>query len=96
MDLGQTIKYLRQEKKLTQEQLANNCGMTQTYLSQIERNQKEPTLSALKDIATSLEVPVPILFFLSIDEQDVPPEKRDAFNSIGSNFKSVIHEFFSV
>lgn len=96
MDLGQTIKDLRQEKKLTQEQLATQCGMTQTYLSQIERNQKEPTLSALKDIATSLEVPIPVLFFLSIDEKDIPPEKRDAFNSVGTTFKSVIHEFFTV
>lgn len=96
MDLGQTIKDLRQEKQLTQEQLATQCGMTQTYLSQIERNQKEPTLSALKDIAASLEVPVPILFFLSINEKDIPPEKRDAFNSVGATFKSVIHEFFTV
>jgi len=96
MDLGQTIKDLRQEKMLTQEQLATQCGITQTYLSQIERNQKEPTLSALKDIAASLEVPVPILFFLSIDEKDIPPEKRDAFNSVGATFKSVIHEFFTI
>lgn len=96
MDLGKTIKDIRQEKKLSQEQLAKHCGISQTYLSQIERNQKEPTLTALKAIAISLEIPLPILFFLSLDEQDISPEKRDAFNTLGATFKAVIHEFFEV
>ena len=96
MDLGLTIKEIRQEKQYTQEYLAKLCGMTQTYLSQIERNQKEPTISALKDIATALEMPLPVLFFLSLDDQDVTPEKREAFQTIGATFKSVIHEFLTL
>lgn len=96
MDLGLTIKEIRQEKKYTQEHLAMLCGITQTYLSQIERNQKEPTISALKDIAAALEMPLPVLFFLSLDDQDVAPEKREAFQTIGPTFKSVIHEFFTL
>ena len=66
MDLGITIKNIRKQKKQTQSEFAASCGITQTYLSQIESNQREPNLSTLKLISNGLNVPLPILFFLSL------------------------------
>ena len=66
MDLGKTIKKIRKQKRQTQGEFALSCGITQTYLSQIESNLKEPNLSTLKSISESLNVPLPILFFLSL------------------------------
>ena len=94
MDLGITIKNIRKEKKQTQNEFASLCGITQTYLSQIESNRKEPNLSTLKIISEVLKVPLPILFFLSLDENDIQPNKRKAFQTISPSIKLVINDFF--
>jgi transcriptional regulator with XRE-family HTH domain len=77
MDLGSIIKDIRKQKGQTQNEFASLCGITQTYLSQIESNSKEPNLSTLKTISNNLNIPLPILFFLSMTEEDVQPNKRE-------------------
>jgi len=96
MNLGTVIKNIRKQKGKTQSEFASVCGITQTYLSQIEGNLKEPNLSTLKEISNNLDVPLPILFFLSLDENDVNPEKRKAFEIINPSVKSLVSEFFAV
>lgn len=96
MNLGITIKNIRKQKKLTQKEFASLCGITQTYLSQIENNSKEPNLSTLKSISHNLDTPLPILFFLSMTDDDVPSNKREAFQIISPSVKSLVNEFFSV
>lgn len=96
MNLGMKIKQMRKQKGLTQSSFASLCDITQTYLSQIENNQKEPNMSTLKRISDVLDVPLPILFFLSMDEEDVTPEKREAFKLVNPSVNSLVNEFFSV
>lgn len=96
MDLGNSIKNIRKQKGLTQIDFAAKSGITQTYLSQIENNQKEPNLSTLKAISEALEVPLPIIFFLSMDENDVQKKKREAFNLVSPSVKSLVNEFFAI
>jgi transcriptional regulator with XRE-family HTH domain len=96
MDLGNTIKRIRKSKGYTQDEFAPICGITQTYLSQIETNQKDPNLSVLKTIAEKLSVPLPILFFQSITEDDVQPAKKEFFNAISPSVKQIIDEIFTV
>jgi RNA-directed DNA polymerase len=94
MNLGTTIKNVRQQKGIQQNSLAGACGITQAYLSQIESNAKEPKLSTLQAIAEVLETPLPILFFLSLDENDIKAERKDAFNLLAPSMKSTIADFF--
>lgn len=96
MDLGNVIKSTRKQKGLTQNELASLCGITQTYLSQIEGNLKEPNLSTLRAISDNLNIPLPILFFLSMTKDDVQPNKRKAFEIVSPSVKSLVNEFFSV
>ncbi|MBK9526113.1 MAG: helix-turn-helix transcriptional regulator [Bacteroidetes bacterium] len=51
MDLVTTISKLRKSRKITQDDLAKKCDITQAYLPLIENNRKEPNLSTLKTIA---------------------------------------------
>jgi len=95
MDLGTTIKSLRSQKGMKQNLFAEKCDITPAYLSQIENNLKEPNISTLKTISKNLGVPLPILFFLSIDNDDVKPEKRKAFQVLAPSIKSMINEFFT-
>lgn len=53
---GNKIRQLRQEKKLTIEELAEITGFTSSYISQLERNKLEPSLTALTKISKALDV----------------------------------------
>lgn len=48
--LGAMILELRKENGLTQEQLAEKCGTTKTYISRIENNASDIRLSTLMRI----------------------------------------------
>jgi len=90
MDLGKTIQTLRKQKGYRQNTFADMVELSQTYLSQIENNQKEPNLTTLKLIATKLDTSLPILFFLSLDEADIPASKKALFQVLGPLVKPLI------
>jgi transcriptional regulator with XRE-family HTH domain len=54
--LGDAIRARREELNLSQEDLALECGLHRTYISQLERGQKSPTLRALIMMATALKL----------------------------------------
>ena len=45
--LGVMLQEFRKQKKLTQEQLAQKCGTTKTYISRIENDASDIRLSTL-------------------------------------------------
>lgn len=47
---------------MTQEDLAERCGLFRTYMSRIETGKANPTLTMIHALATSLGVDVPSLF----------------------------------
>lgn len=59
--LGQVITKHRIQTKLSQEELAYRSGIHRTYVSQIERGLKSPTLSVLFKISKSLNTTPSIL-----------------------------------
>jgi HTH-type transcriptional regulator / antitoxin HipB len=48
--LGVLIQEMREKKNLTQEQLADRCGTTKSYISRIENNASDIRLSTLMRI----------------------------------------------
>ena len=95
MKLGQSIKGLRVNKaKQIQGLFAKNIGITQTYLSQIENDQKEPSTEVLQRIANYLDIPLPILFWYGIEESDIRPEKAEYFKVLKPAVDSLIECFF--
>lgn len=52
--LGRTIAEQRRKANLTQENLADLCELHSTYISQLERGMKSPTVRVLRDIAKAL------------------------------------------
>ncbi len=56
MDIGKAIKALRKEKGLSQLQLGLAIGNDSAYISRIENNKKEPSLTMLVRIAEALEL----------------------------------------
>ena len=54
--LGEILKELREEKKISQRGLSEKTGLTQTHISKIESNLVEPTIATIFKICKSLEI----------------------------------------
>ena len=73
--LGERIQSLRHGRGLTQDQLADLCGITQKYLSELERGQKSPSWETLVAIAhKGFDIKLASLMF-GIDE-DIGAEAK--------------------
>jgi transcriptional regulator with XRE-family HTH domain len=94
MNLGQAIKELRIKKGFNQGDFAAKCNITQAYLSLIENNKKEPNLSTLKKISSILDTPLPIIFFRAINEEDIPKENKEIYNTISPSINELISTVF--
>jgi transcriptional regulator with XRE-family HTH domain len=60
--LGARIRYLREQKKLSQEALADVANVGRSYMSGIERGVRNCSTLHLLRIARALRVPVADLF----------------------------------
>jgi transcriptional regulator with XRE-family HTH domain len=54
--VGRNVRRIRQEKGLTQEQLAETSGFSQQYISGLEQGRRNPTVVTLYELATALGV----------------------------------------
>ena len=59
---GKHLKEIRTKKGLTQEQLAGMAGMHFTYIGQIERGVRNPSLVNLYKLAKALKISAKELF----------------------------------
>lgn len=54
--VGMRIRKVRKAKNLTLEQLAERCGLHCAYIGQLERGEKNASLSTLEKIACALDL----------------------------------------
>lgn len=76
--LGKRIQLAREEKKLSQEQLANAIGCSQSALSNYEQGKRRIYLSQLEKLSETLEKP--LSYFMDNGETvegDVPESSMD-------------------
>lgn len=55
---GRALRELRAERALSQERLALNAGVDRTFVSGIERGERNPTLTTLLRLVGVLEIPL--------------------------------------
>ena len=91
MDLGKKIREMRNQKGLTQEELADRCELTKGYISQLENNVKSPSIATLTDILSALGSNLSE-FFREETEEKVVFTKEEFFekDSDGVLFKWLI------
>ncbi|MBS4008227.1 MAG: helix-turn-helix transcriptional regulator [Clostridium sp.] len=53
---GVVLKKLRTDKGVSQEDFALNIGLHRTYISQLERGLKSPSLRTIEKICSELEI----------------------------------------
>ncbi|RLL46668.1 helix-turn-helix domain-containing protein [Oceanobacillus piezotolerans] len=73
--IGEKIKKLRQEKKMSISELAEKAGIAKSYLSSIERNlQSNPSIQFIEKVSDVLGVSVNDLIN---DKEQTDPSKLD-------------------
>jgi len=83
--IGQRIKELRLERRLTLEEVAEISGCSAGFLSQLERNRAAPSISMLYSIAGALGVSITHFFpEVSNPTKVVRAEEREPFRFEGS------------
>lgn len=95
MNIGTAVKSLRKEKGLGQKELAEKCDISVNALSQIETNATFPHKKTIEKICYALKIPVSYLLFFSIDDEDIPADKKEAFNYLNGAVKNVLKDSMS-
>ncbi len=57
-EFGKAVRELRLKRGITQQQLADSCGLDISYIGQIERGQRNPTLGVMHGIARVLKTKI--------------------------------------
>lgn len=71
-NLGATIKYWRQRKNLSLQELYERTGVSNSYISRLERgDRKAPSIPILSTIADGLGIPLSLLLDVSTTENTV-------------------------
>ncbi|AIY48374.1 helix-turn-helix domain-containing protein [Mycolicibacterium fortuitum] len=84
-DIGSFIRSQREAAQVSVRQLAEKAGVSNPYLSQIERGLRKPSADVLNQIAKALRVSAEVLYVRAgILEPSEPSEVRDAIvNDVG-------------
>ena len=69
MTIGQTLKLIRTAANLKQSKLAELLGVTPNYISLIENDRREPSLSFLKKFADCVDAPLGYFLFVALNKE---------------------------
>ena len=61
MKIGGSIKRIRTNRGLTQEEFAKEVGISRSYLGDLENNRKSPTVETLEKISIKMETAIEYL-----------------------------------
>jgi len=61
-DFGALVRQLRLEKEMSQERLAEMCGLHRNYVGAIERAERTPSIVTADKLAKALKVPLSEMF----------------------------------
>jgi transcriptional regulator with XRE-family HTH domain len=61
-DIGEFIRDLRHSARISLRELADRAGVSNPYLSQIERGLRKPSAEVLAQIAGALRVSTPLMY----------------------------------
>src|SRR5260221_5960365 len=70
MIIGDRLRALREEKKLSQGDVEKRTGLLRCYISRVENGHTVPAIETLEKMARALEVPLYQLFY----EGEEPPQ----------------------
>ena len=72
MNLGPTIKRLRQMRQMTQQEVADKAGIGRAYMSRIEHGSRPNCgIEVMERIANAIGVPLPLVVFMAASRREL-------------------------
>lgn len=95
MVIGDRLRALREDKKLSQGDIEKRTGLLRCYISRVENGHTVPAIETLEKLARALEVPLYQLFFdgdgtakiTSVSKQH--SESKDAWGHSGKDLRTL-------
>jgi transcriptional regulator with XRE-family HTH domain len=87
LQLGPRIRALRQARNITLRELAARAGVTESFLSQVEREVTSPSIASVQRIARALDLAIAELFIESVPSGRVvrrSERRRIAYPGLGA------------
>jgi len=80
MIIGDRLRALREEKKLSQEDIEKRTGLLRCYVSRVENGHTVPAIETVEKFARALEVPLYQLFYDGEEPPKLPnlPNRKTA------------------
>jgi transcriptional regulator with XRE-family HTH domain len=91
MMIGDRLRALREEKKLSQGDIQNRTGLFRSYVSRVENGHAIPAIETIEKFARALEVPMYQLFYDGEQPPQLsnPLQRKSSDNAWGSTGKDV-------
>lgn len=98
-DLGGFIRQQRERANLSLRRLADKAGISNPYLSQIERGMRKPSAEILKNLSRALEISANSLYAKAgLIDEDLPPatvfEAIEADDRLDNEQKNVLLDMY--
>ena len=91
MIIGKIISEIREKKGLKQSDMAMAAGVKLETMAAIEKDERLPTQSNLLKIAEFLDTPIDLILMLSVSDDEIQEEKKEAFNKLQPLVKAVLN-----
>jgi transcriptional regulator with XRE-family HTH domain len=80
MVIGERLKQIRAQKKLSQADIERETGLLRCYISRVENGHTVPSVETLEKFAHALQVPMYQLFYDSEEPPEIPdlPKREPA------------------
>src|SRR5215467_5949305 len=76
MIIGDRLRELREQKRLSQGDIEDRTGLLRCYISRVENGHTVPAVETLEKFARALEVPIYQLFYDGENPPDAPPARK--------------------
>lgn len=89
-EIGKKIKKMRLERRMSQYKLAMEAGLSPSYIPDIEKGKKCPTVEALDSICYALHVTLKDFFTESPENST-----KDKLSSLSGKQKELLNDFLN-
>jgi len=92
MKIGKAVKYLRERKRMTQEELAHFAGVSQSTISNLELGTVDYSASLIEGLAGALKVRPSEIFAVAEELMGLPPPSVPSTNeeqALLENFRAM-------
>ena len=85
MVIGERLKALREERKMSQGDIERRAGLLRVYISRVENGHTVPSIETLEKFARALDVPMYSLFYEGErpPAPELPKNSNDGWGSSG-------------